>query len=153
MLMILNDLLTKQNVITKLILNNDNKELSKELKVKIMRIRMSYNKIKKQFDEDAQEFTNQIISDELRELSGKTNRDSEEELRFKELNNKANSEYQEYLIQKGLEKIELPIEDSFTLDEYSDILDVNSGNDVEINGNKIKAADFMEIFFDLFVKE
>ena len=151
--MVLNDLLTKQNVITKLILNNDNKELSKELKVKIMRIRMSYNKIKKQFDEDAQEFTNQIISDELRELSGKTNRDSEEELRFKELNNKANSEYQEYLIQKGLEKIELPIEDSFTLDEYSDILDVNSGNDVEINGNKIKAADFMEIFFDLFVKE
>lgn len=151
--MILNDLLTKQNVITKLILNNDNKELSKELKVKIMRIRMSYNKIKKQFDEDAQEFTNQIISDELRELSGKTNRDSEEELRFKELNNKANSEYQEYLIQKGLEKIELPIEDSFTLDEYSDILDVNSGNDVEINGNKIKAADFMEVFFDLFVKE
>lgn len=151
--MILNDLLTKQNVITKLILNKDNKELSKELKVKIMRIRMSYNKIKKQFDEDTQEFTNQIISDELRELSGKANRDSEEELRFKELNNKANSEYQEYLIQKGLEKIELPIEDSFTLDEYSDILDVNSGNDVEINGNKIKAADFMEIFFDLFVKE
>nr|DAX08829.1 MAG TPA: hypothetical protein [Bacteriophage sp.] len=151
--MTLNDLLTKQNVITKLILNNDNKELSKELKVKIMRIRMSYNKTKKQFDEDAQEFTNQIVSDELKELSEKTNRDSEEELRFKELNNKANSEYQEYLIQKGLEKIELPIEDSFTLDEYSDILDVNSANDVEINGNKIKAADLMEIFFDLFVKE
>jgi hypothetical protein len=150
--MTLNDLLTKQNFITKLILNYDNKELSKELKVKIMRIRMSYNKIKKQFDEDAQEFTNQIISDELRELSNK-NRDEQEEARFQELNNKANSEYQEYLIQKGLENIELPIDDSFTLDEYSDILDVNSGNDAEINGNKIKAADLMEIFFDLFVKE
>ena len=88
--MTLNDLLTKQNFITKLILNYDNKELSKELKVKIMRIRMSYNKIKKQFDEDAQEFTNQIISDELRELSNK-NRDEQEEARFQELNNKANS--------------------------------------------------------------
>ena len=40
-----------------------------------------------------------------------------------------------------------------TMDEYSDILDINSGNDVEINGNTIKAADLMEIVFDLFVKE
>lgn len=151
--MTLNDLLTKQNVITKLILNKDDKELSKELKVKIMRVRMAYNKIKKQFDEDTQEFTNQIITDELKELSNKSNRNEEEEIRFQELNSKANSEYQEYLIQKGLEEIELPIDDSFTLDEYSDILDVNSGNDAEINGNKVKAADLMEIFFDLFIKE
>ena len=46
--MTLNDVLTKQNVITKLLLASDGKELSKTLKVKIMRIRMSYNKIKKQ---------------------------------------------------------------------------------------------------------
>jgi hypothetical protein len=45
------------------------------------------------------------------------------------------------------------IDDSFTMDEYSDIVDVNSGNDVEINGNKIKATDFLEIIYDLFVKE
>ena len=48
--MTLNDVLTKQNLITKILLANDGKELPKELKVKIMRIRMSYNKIKKQFD-------------------------------------------------------------------------------------------------------
>ena len=48
----LNDVLTKQNLITKILLASDGKELSKELKVKIMRIRMNYNKIKKQFDED-----------------------------------------------------------------------------------------------------
>ena len=45
--MVLNDLLTKQNVITKLVLKDGDKELSKELKVKIMRIRMAYTKIKK----------------------------------------------------------------------------------------------------------
>lgn len=151
--MTLNDLLTKQNVITKVILKEGDKELSKELKVKIMRIRMAYNKIKKQFDEDTQEFTNQIISDELRELSNKTDRTPEENDRFIELNNKANSEYQEYLIQKGKEEITDTIDDTFTMDEYSDILDINSGNDVEINGNKIKAADFLEIVYDLFVKE
>lgn len=151
--MTLNDVLTKQNVITKIILKDGDKELSKELKVKIMRIRMAYNKIKKQFDDDTQEFTNQIISDELRELANKSERTLEEEARFNELNDKTNSEYQEYLVQKGLEEVSDTPEDSITMDEYSDILDINSGNDVEINGNTIKAADLMEIVFDLFVKE
>ena len=150
--MTLNDVLTKQNVITKIILKDGDKELPKELKVKIMRIRMAYNKIKKQFDADAQEFANQIITDELRELSEKADRTPEEDARFNELNNKTNSEYQEYLIQKGLEEVlDIP-DDVITMEEYSDILDVNSGNDVEINGNSVKAADLMEIVFDLFVK-
>lgn len=152
MLMTLNDVLTKQNVITKIILKDGDKELPKELKVKIMRIRMSYNKIKKQFDDDTQEFTNQIISDELRELANKSERTPEEEARFNELNDKTNSEYQEYLIQKGFEEVKDTPDDIITMEEYSDILDVNSGNDVEINGNSVKAADLMEIVFDLFVK-
>lgn len=151
--MTLNDVLTKQNVITKIILKDGDKELQKELKVKIMRIRMAYNKIKKQFDDDTQEFTNQIISEELRELANKPDRTSEEEARFNELNDKTNSEYQEYLIQKGLEEVKDALDDTITIDEYSDILDVNSGNDVEINGNSVKAADLMEIVYDLFVKE
>lgn len=150
--MTLNDVLTKQNVITKIILKDGDKELPKELKVKIMRIRMAYNKIKKQFDDDTQEFTNQIISDELRELSNKSERTPEEEARFNELNDKTNSEYQEYLIQKGFEEVKDTPDDVITMEEYSDILDVNSGNDVEINGNSVKAADLMEIVFDLFVK-
>lgn len=150
--MTLNDVLTKQNVITKIILKDGDKELSKELKVKIMRIRMAYNKIKKQFDDDTQEFTNQIISDEFRELANKSERTLEEEARFNELNGKTNSEYQEYLIQKGLEEVKDTPDDVITMEEYSDILDVNSGNDVEINGNSVKAADLMEIVFDLFVK-
>lgn len=152
MLMTLNDVLTKQNVITKIILKDGDKELPKELKVKIMRIRMAYNKIKKQFDDDTQEFTNQIISDELRELANKSERTPEEEARFNELNDKTNSEYQEYLIQKGFEEVKDTPDDVITMEEYSDILDVNSGNDVEINGNSVKAADLMEIVFDLFVK-
>lgn len=150
--MTLNDVLTKQNVITKIILKDGDKELSKELKVKIMRIRMAYNKIKKQFDEDTQEFANQIISDELRDLANKTDRTPEEDVRFNEMNDKTNAEYQEYLVQKGLEEVKDTPDDVITMEEYSDILDVNSGNDVEINGNSVKAADLMEIVFDLFVK-
>ena len=152
-MMILNDVLTRQNVITKIILKDGDKELSKELKVKIMRIRMAYNKIKKHFDDDTKEFSNQIVSEELRNLANKQDRTEEENSRFTELNNKANEEYTEYLIQKGLEEVTDVPDDTLTMEEYTDILDINSGNDVEINNVKIKAADFMEIVFELFVKE
>ena len=151
--MILNDVLTKQNVFTKIILKDGDKELSKELKVKVMRIRMAYTKVKKAFDEEVKEFTEELIPEELKELNSKEERTEEENARMQELTDKVNMEYQEFLIQKGNEEVKDMIDDSFTMDEYSDIVDVNSGNDVEINGNKIPAVDFLEIIYDLFVKE
>ena len=149
--MILNELLTRQNVITKIELKDNDKELSKELKVKVMRIRLAYNKVKKAFDEDVKEFVEQITTDEYKELVQKTNRNEEEEKRFNELTSKINSDYIEFINQKGLEEISETIDDKFTEDEYAEILDINSGNDVEINGNKIKAADFMEVFYEIFI--
>lgn len=148
--MVLNELLTKQNVFTKILLKDGDKELPKELKVKIMRIRMSYNKIKKNFDSEIQEFTEELITDEFKELNGKTERTAEEEVRFQELTAVFNSEYQEFIVQKGKEELK-DVDDKITEEEYSDILEVNAGNDVEINGNKIPAADFMEIFYEMFV--
>lgn len=150
--MILNEILTRQNVITKILLSHGNKELPKELKVKIMRMRMAYSKIKKQFDEDTQEFSKQIISDELRDLANKSDRTPEENKLFNELNSKANAEYQEYLIQKGKEEVKDFTDTVLTEDEYADILDINSDGEYEINGQKIKAVDLMEAVYELFVK-
>lgn len=149
--MVLNELLTKQNLFTKILLKDGEKELPKELKVKVMRIRNAYNKMKKNIDSEIQEFVEEIMTDEFKELSQKLERTSEEEIRYNELSNTINSEYQEYMNQKGKEEITF-IEDTFTEDEYADILDVNSGNDVEINGNKIPAVDFLEAIYELFVK-
>lgn len=148
----LNEVLTKQNIITKIVLQDGEKELPKELKVKVMRVRMAYNKIKKQFDEDVQEFTTQIVSDELKELANKQNRTEAEEIRFNELNDKVNSEYREYVIQKGYEELSETVKDIFTEDEYTELVDINSGNDAEINGVKVKATDLLEIFYEMFVK-
>lgn len=149
--MTLNEILTRQNLITKILLSHGDKELSKELKVKIMRMRMAYNKIKKQFDEDAQEFSKQLVSDELKTLANKQDKTEEENSRFEELNNKANSEYQEFLIQKGNEEIDF-IDSTFTEEEYADILDINSDGEYEMNGHKIKAADLMEVFYGIYME-
>ena len=150
--MTLNEILTRQNVITKILLSHGDKELPKELKVKIMRMRMVYSKIKKQFDEDTQEFSKQIVSDELRDLANKSDRTPEENERFNELNSKANAEYQEYLIQKGKEEVKDFTDVTLTDDEYADILDINSDGEYEVNGQKIKAADLMEAVYELFIK-
>ena len=149
--MILNEVLTRQNIISKIELKEDNKELPKELKVKIMRIRLAYNKVKKAFDEDVKEFVEQLTTDEYKELAQKQNRTEEEEKKYNELNTQINSDYIEFVNQKGLEEVKETFDDKLTDDEYAEILDVNSGNDVEINGVKIKAADLMEIFYELFV--
>ena len=150
--MILNDVLTKQNVLSQVILESDGKELPKELKVKVMRIRMAYTKAKKAFDAEVQEFAQDLMTDEFKELSNKSEKTEEENAKFEEMQNKINSEYQEFLIQKGNEEVN-NIDDKFTESEYFDIVDVNSGNNIEINGNKIIAADFLEIIYELFVKE
>lgn len=118
-----------------------------------MRIRAAYTKLKNKFDEETKEFVDQLIPQELKDLSQKTDRTEEEQKSFNELNDKVNSEYQEYLIQKGLEEVTCPVDDTLTMDEYSEILDVNSDNNVEINGTDVKAADLMEIVLQLFVKE
>lgn len=153
MIMTLNDVLTRQNVITKVLLKDGDKELPKELKVKIMRIRMAYAKIKKNFDSEVQEFINELMSSELSELSQKISRTDEENTRLEQLNSEINTTYQEFLIQKGNEEVTTIKDDFITLDEYSDIVEVNAGNNVTINGNIVNDTDFLEIIYDLFVKE
>lgn len=150
--MILNDLLTRQNVFSKIALQDGDKELPKALKVKVMRIRMAYAKIKKAFEEEVQEFTKELMTDEFQALGTNSERTESEQARYEELVNKFNSEYQEFMTQKGLEEV-ADIDDSLTMEEYSDILDVNSGIEVEINGHKVPTTDFMEVVMELFVSE
>lgn len=152
MFMILNDVLTKQNVFTKILLKDGNKELPKELKVKIMRIRMFYAKIVKSFESELQEFAQEIIPEELKLLASKSNRTDSENARMQELSTIFNSEYSEFVTQKGLESVAV-IDDTFTFEEYSEILEVNAGNNVVINGTTVLAPDFMELVYTLFVKE
>jgi hypothetical protein len=149
--MIFNELLTRQNIISKIELKDGDKELPKELKVRIMRIRLAYNKVKKAFDEDVKEFVEQIATDEYKTLAQLPERTEEQEKRYNELNTQINADYVEFINQKGLEEVTETFDDKLSEDEYAEILDVNSGNDVEINGAKIKAADLMEVLYELFV--
>ena len=153
--MTLNEILTRQNVLNAILLKDGKNELGKELKVKMVRLRMAFNKYKKNLDEEVQEFTKELVPEELKTLQEKpeSERTEEENTRLKELVNKVNSEYNEFMIQKGSEEVKFDTDYSFTDDDFDSIVAVNAGNEVEINGNKVKSEDLMEAFYELFVNK
>ena len=146
-----NDAIIRHNFISKVIFKDGDTALSKDLKIKIMSMRIEYGKIHKIFDSDVQEFTQGIIEDRFKELQQKE-RNPEEEKEFNELVNKYNQETNEYISKRAMDPVEVK-EFTFNMDEYSEIMDVNSVNDVTINEQDIKAPDFLEVLYDLFVSE
>lgn len=147
-----NEVLARQNFITKVIFKDGDNSLSKDLKVKIMAMRIEYLKVRKSFDEDVQEFVKGLTTDEFNELQNKSDKTEAEEARLKELTDQLNEDYTAYVQKRGQDEVDIKNK-SFTEDEYNEIVDVNSGNDVEINGQKLSSADFLEIIYTLFVEE
>ena len=146
-----NEALVKQNFITKVVLKDENAELSKGLKVKVMTMRIKLAKVRKEFDADVQEAIKGFTPDGYAELAQKTDRTEEENSKLSNWNKQIESEYNEYIRNRGQEEVN--IDTKLTEDEYNEILEVNAGNDVEINGQKLTAADFLEVLYSLFVEE
>ena len=146
-----NEILARQNFITKIPFKNGEETISKDLKVKIMSMRIDYSKVRKSFDEDVQEFIKGVTPEGFAELQQKPNKNTEETDRLQEMIDKINSEYNSYIQTRGKEEVKIN-NTSLTEDEYNEIVVVNSDNDVEINGQTIQAPDFLEILYSLFVE-
>ena len=150
--MTVNDIIIRHNFISKVLFKDGESSLSKDLKIKIMSMRIDYGKIHKNFDEDIQEFTKGIIEDRFNELNEKPDKTEEEINEYNGLVNKYNNETNDYITQRANDEIEVK-NYTFTKEEYNEILETNSSNDVTINNNKIEAPDFLEALYTLFVIE
>ena len=147
-----NEVLTRHNFVSKLLLKDGDKELSRDLKVKVMGMRIEYGKIRKQFDEDVQEFVKGLNSDKLTELQQKGDRTEAEEKELQELTDKLNGDYRACVDSRLKEDVAVS-DKKFAEDDYAELVEVNAGNDVEINGTKLQATDFLEILYTLFFEE
>ena len=147
-----NEVLTRHNFVSKLLLKDGDKELSRDLKVKVMGMRIEYGKIRKQFDEDVQEFVKGLNSDKLTELQQKGDKTEAEEKELQELTDKLNGDYRAYVESRLKEEVTVS-DRNFTEADYAELVEVNAGNDVEINGTKLQATDFLEILYTLFFDE
>jgi hypothetical protein len=146
--MTLNEALVRQNFLSKIVLRNNENELSKELKIKIIQMRAELNKLRNQFEADSQEVIKELKPEGFDALYVKEDKTEEEIAELNKLTNKLTDEHNTFVLQKGKE--EVSFDKKFTLEEYGELMDVNY-NEVEINGNRLPAEDFLEIIYSLFV--
>lgn len=142
-------MMIKHNFITKVLLRDGDKELSKDLKVKLMGIRIELGKIRKQLEEDLQEAVKELTPKGYQELIMKEDKTEEDKAQVEAWNKQINEEYNAYVDKRGKEEVQ--IDTTLSEDEFAQIIEVNAGNDVEINGTKLNAADFLEVLYSLFV--
>ena len=146
--MTLNEILIRQQFVNKIVLKNNENELPKELKVKVMSMRIALNKIRAQYDKDSQEAIEGLKPEGFNDLYMKEVKTDEESKKLDEWIAKLTEEHNVFLIEKGKEEVEF--NKTFTEEEFADLVDTNS-NTVDINGNQLRAEDFLEILYTLFV--
>lgn len=142
-------MMVKHNFITKVLLRDGDKELSKDLKVRLMSMRIELGKVRKQLEEDLQEAVKELTPKGYQELIMKENKTEEDEAQVEAWNKQINEEYNAYVDKRGKEEVQ--IDTTLSEDDFAQIIEVNAGNDVEINGTKLNAADFLEVLYSLFV--
>lgn len=146
-----NEVLMRHNFINKILFKDGDSSLDKSLKVKLMGMRIDYGKVRKQLDEDLKEFTNGLTTEEIKALAAKPDKTPEEQKELEDWNKQFNEEYNAYIDKRLAKETDLS-KISLTEDEYNQIVEVNAGNDVEINGTKLNAPDFLEVIYSLFVE-
>lgn len=142
-------MMVKHNFITKVLLRDGDKELSKDLKVRLMSVRIELGKVRKQLEEDLQEAVKELTPKGYQELIMKENKTEEDKAQVEAWNKQINEEYNAYVDKRGKEEVQ--IDTTLSEDDFAQIIEVNAGNDVEINGTKLNAADFLEVLYSLFV--
>ena len=154
--MTLNEVLTRQTLLSKLILKDGEKELSKELKFKIIKERINLAKVRTSFDNDRTEAIKQMKPDGFDDLANKKDKTKEENDKFNDEVNKLQNDYNDFTQRKLQEKSDVPVL-NFTENELEQIVDVNSGNDIELQtekGNiKMPAQDYMETICTIFANK
>lgn len=147
--MTVNEVMIKHNFITKVLLRDGDRELSKDLTVKLMSMRIKLGKVRKELEEDLQEVVKNLTPSGYQELIMKIDKTEEDKAQVEAWNKQINEEYNAYVDKRSKEEVD--IDTTITEDEFGEIIEVNAGNDTEINGTKISAADFLEVLYSLFV--
>ena len=136
--MTVNEMMVKHNFITKVLLRDGDKELSKDLKVRLMSMRIELGKVRKQLEEDLQEAVKELTPKGYQELIMKENKTEEDKAQVEAWNKQINEEYNAYVDKRGKEEVQ--IDTTLSEDDFAQIIEVNAGYDVEINGTKLNAA-------------
>ena len=105
--MTVNEMMVKHNFITKVLLRDGDKELSKDLKVRLMSMRIELGKVRKQLEEDLQEAVKELTPKGYQELIMKENKTEEDKAQVEAWNKQINEEYNAYVDKRGKEEVQI----------------------------------------------
>lgn len=151
--MTLNDIISKYNLIFPLRFEHNGKEFSKDLKIKIIKMRIEYGKYKKELDNDIKEFTDGIISERYKFLKNAQFKTPEEINELNELEASYNKDIFDYMNSRASEEIKDITNWTITEEEYNEIIDLNATNNVDINGMQLNGADYLEMIYNILVEK
>lgn len=147
----LNNVLIIQAFVSRILTKNGECELDKDLKFKILDMRIKLSKFKIKFDKDCVEALNFFTPEEYNDLLKIEEKTPEQLNTFSEISKEIGKNYNMFLEKYVDDEVDFDM--SFSIDEYNQIAKVNIDNDVEINGSKFTATDFLETIYNIIVKE
>lgn len=137
-----NEAISRYNVISNILMKDGDVELDRALKVKIIKTRTQLSKAKREWDLIIEDTVNQ-----LKATYGITSITPQEEIT--KVEKQMNEDLQAVMNEQAKTNVNVSI-DSFTEDEYAEIVNVNVDTDAVINGQQIDSATLLELFHNLF---
>ena len=150
--MTINDIITKYNLLNVLKFEDDGYAVKRELKVKLIRYKLNFAKVKDEYVAFQQQAMEEIQTDEYKTLANKQDKTEEENIRFEKIIDDLNDELNRIANNKANETIDMKSFEPLTEEEFNNILEVNVNNSPDINGNKLDSNVYLELLYSNFVK-
>jgi hypothetical protein len=144
----LNNILLKYHLINSLLFVDGEYSVSRELKIKLIRYKFNFQKYFNEFNEIQQKYSEEVQTDEYKELVNTQVRTEEQDKRLTEVLNSINGEYNSLINEKLNEEIELDWYTPLTEDEFNQLLEVNVEHSVNINGTQLSGDQFVSLIHD-----
>lgn len=151
--MTINNAILRYNLLSVIKFSDQDYSLPRELKIKLIRLKLDLGKVKDEFMSFQQKAMEEIKSEEYNILVSKLDKNEEEIKRLNEVTNELNEELNKLVSNKSEELIEIRSFDYLNDDEFNQILNVNIDNNPVINGNQIDFNTYIELLYNNFLKQ
>lgn len=149
--MTINNAVLRYNLISVMKFIDGEYSLSRELKIKLIRLKLDLEKIRDEFVSFQQKAMEEIKTQEYEELLNKENKTPEEVQHLEKITAELNEELGKLIQEKSNEMVNVKSFDYLTEDEFNQILSVNVENNPTINGSKLDFDTYVELIYKSFL--
>ena len=150
--MTINNAVLRYNLLSVMRFIDGEYSLSRDLKIKLIRLKLDLEKIRDDFVSFQQKAMEEIKTAEYEELLHKEEKTAEEVQHLEEITAELNEELGKLIQEKSNEMIDVKSFNYLTDDEFNQILSVNVENNPTINGSQLNFDTYIELIYKIFLK-